>query len=383
MISTVRQERLGVSVYLIRALEARGLVDRDLENLPSEEEINERRKAGSGLTRPELAIIMSYAKIELNNSLIDSDAPEDPYLSRELMAYFPERLRRRFANAILSHPLRREIIAMRISDSMVNRMGAAFAVRAEEDTGSTPAQVARAYAAAREIFNVRELWADIEACDNRIPAEVQYDLLFQISRRLRHVVYWLLQHRTDLKSIEDTVARFRPGVKQADRVLSQSGSSVAKHLEDIPQLQRLGVPKGLAERLTAMAVSTQMLDIIEIASECKIRVATVAPLYFELGRGLRLRWIREKIEGLQVEGRWPATARATLREHMAQQQNALVRSILAQRGKRSPTDALTEWLNESKEDISRAQRNLKDMETSGVYDFATLSVAIREIERLT
>ena len=145
----------------------------------------------------------------------------------------------------------------------------------------------------------------------------------------------------------------------------------------------MGIPGGLVERLAALAIATQTLDIIEIADASKVSIGDVVPLYFELGRGLRLDWIRTKIEALQVEGRWPARARATLREQLAQQQNALVQSILAQRGRQTPKDALTEWLVESKDEIARARQNLKDMDASGVIDFATLSVAIREIERLT
>lgn len=383
MMSTSNHERLGENAYLIRTLAERGVLDRDLENLPTEDNINERRQTGSGLTRPELAVIMSYAKIELFNSLVESDTPEDPYLSAELEAYFPERLRRRFAADFPAHRLRREIIAMRIASSMINRMGASFAIRAEEDTGSTTAQVARAYAIAREIFNVRDLWKEIEACDNQVPADVQYDLLFQISRRLRRAVYWLLQRRLDALSIERTVARFSPGVGQVRQSLAKLEGADEHHRNDVRQHQSSGIPGDLMERLAALAIATQTLDIIEIAADSKIAIGDVVPLYFELGKNLRLDWIRTKIEELHVEGRWPATARATLREHLAQQQNALIRSILAQRGKRSPRDALTEWFIESKDKIARACQNLRDMDASGEIDFATLSAAIREIERLT
>ncbi|MFL2546596.1 MAG: NAD-glutamate dehydrogenase [Candidatus Rariloculaceae bacterium] len=383
MMSATKSSRLGESVALIRNLETRGLLDRKLENLPSEDELDERRKSESGLTRPELAVIMSYAKIDLYNNLIDSDAPEDPYLSRELVNYFPARLHGKFKKAILSHRLHREIIAMRIADSTINRMGAAFAIRAEKDTGATSAQIARAYTAVREIFEIRELWQEIEACDNQIPSEVQYDLLFQISRAMRHAVYWLLRNRANLKSIEEAVARYRNSVRRVHRKLAELESIGDKRRREIVQLQTLGVPSRVARRLTDLARCTQTFDIIEIAADRKTSVSIVTSLYFELGRGLRLGWIRDKIEGLEVDGRWAATARATLREQHAKQQDALVRSILARRGSGSPQDALTAWLTEAKDDVKRAKQNLRDMETSGEIDFATLSVAIREIERLT
>ncbi len=177
--------------------------------------------------------------------------------------------------------------------------------------------------------------------------------------------------------------QFSPGVGQVRQTLAKLEGADKHRRDDVRQHRRLGIPGGLVERLAALAVATQILDIIEIAADCDVAIGDVAPLYFELGRGLRLDWIRTKIEDLHVEGRWPAAARATLREHLARQQNALVRSILAHRGRQSPRDALTDWLVKSKDEVARAQENLKDMDASGEIDFATLSVAIREIERLT
>jgi len=326
---------------------------------------------------------MSYAKIELFDNLIQSDTPEDPYLSVELEAYFPTRLMRRFGNAMLSHPLRREIIAMRIANSIVNRMGASFAIRAQEDTGSSAEQIARAYAIAREIFDAREIWRQIEDCDHRVPAEVQYDLLFQVSRRMRHAVHWLLQRQADSSSTEEMVRQFSAGVKRVRGSLAKQDHVGNDDRYDAPQLKRLGVPVTLARQLEPLVLATQTLEIIEIATELQVDVTDVATLYFELGKVLRLDWIRASIEGLKVDGRWPATARATLREHLAQRQNALIRSILSRDSRRSPSAELAEWLDASKDKISRVRQNLNDMEASDVVDFATLSVAIREIERLT
>ena len=233
------------------------LLDRDLESLPSEDEIDARRKAGTGLTRPELAVIMSYAKIELYSNLMETDAPEDPYLSTELESYFPTRLRRRFAPGIRTHRLRREIIAMGLSNSMINRMGAPFAIRAEEDTGSSIAQVARAYAIAREIFDVRVLWKEIESCDNQVPAEVQYDLLFQISRRLRHAVYWLLQRRPDAQPIDQAIPRFSSGVRQVQKSMLQLEGAAGSQRESLGQLKRLGIPFELVTDSSCGSLMTQ------------------------------------------------------------------------------------------------------------------------------
>ena len=150
MMESRAAERLGEHARLIRVLETQGLLDRELEFLPADEQMEERRASGRGLTRPELAVILSYSKIELVGSLVHTDIPEDPYLGTELESYFPPQLRTPIGGLIRKHRLAREIIAMLIGGSMINRMGPFFVLRAEEETGANVAQVARAYAIVRE-----------------------------------------------------------------------------------------------------------------------------------------------------------------------------------------------------------------------------------------
>ena len=384
MMASRANERLGEHARLIRMLEARGLLDRDLEFLPGEEQLEQRKSAGLGLTRPELAIILSYSKIELSSSLVATDIPEDPVCAAELESYFPAKLVKRFKPEIYEHRLRREMIAMLIASSMVNRMGPFFVLRAEEDTGAGVAKVARAYAIVREIFHTRQVWREIEALDHAVQAEVQYDAVFQISRMVRRAVYWFLQRTAGELAIEPTVKRMQSGVAKLLVALPKvlGGRAKKRFDAEVRQFEGLGLPLTIATKVAAFKVMTQMLDIVELAGARKLPVETVAKLYFDLGRGLRLDWIREQIEMLKVEGRWRATARASLRETLAQEQRALVETVLKGAGKRDSDDALATWLDESKAQISRTQRALDDMRTSGEIDFATLSVALKEIGRL-
>jgi glutamate dehydrogenase len=355
-------ERLGEHARLIRVLETHGWLDRALEFLPTDEQIEERRAAGRGLTRPELAVVLSYSKIELRASLADSDVPEDPYLASELEAYFPQTLGRRYKALIHKHKLAREIIVMLIASSIVNRMGPFFVLRAEEETGANVAQVARAYAIVREIFGIRKLWRDIEAMDYAVRAEVQYDSIFQIGRMVRRAVYWFLQNHSDALDIEPMVMRFRPGAEQAFAAKLVTGPAAETFLQEIARLQGVGFAEDLARRIASLAFTTQTLDIIELAREFKLSVKEVGQLYFELAQKLRLDWIREHIEALKVEGRWRSMARATLRETLAQQLRALVRSVLRRRAGRTPRAALAAWLETSQGQIANVQRALDDMQ---------------------
>ena len=150
-----------VHVRHLDVLEHSAGLDRSLERLPTGDELRDRAHTGGGLTMPEFAIVLAYSKIALFGELLASDVPEDPFLGRELEQYFPEMLRSRYADQIREHPLRREIIATRVTNSVVDRAGTTFIFRLTEETGMAAPDVARAHTAAREIFGLRTLWAQI------------------------------------------------------------------------------------------------------------------------------------------------------------------------------------------------------------------------------
>lgn len=377
-------ERVGEHARLVRILEGQGVLDRALEFLPSEDVIEQRRKDGIGFTRPELAVILSYAKIQLSTSLRGTGIPDDPYCAAELETYFPKQLSRRFKTLIHGHRLHREIVAMLISSSIINRMGPFFMLRAQEDTGASVDQVARAYAIVRELFAARRLWRDIEALDGLVQAEVQYDGVFEVSRMVRRGVYWFLQRpRADLV-ISTTIDRMRPYMDRLTAALPAvlCGLPKRRFEHDTRQLQSLGLSDPLAQRIASLAVLPQVLDIVEMAAQRGLDVEDVGRLYYELGRGLRLDWIREQIETLEVRGRWRAMARATLRENLGQEQRALVGSVLDRAHDGSLNRALTGWLTDSNAKIVRTKQAFEDMQAAEEMDFATLSIALKEISRL-
>ena len=151
----------------VRSLEQAGVLNRELEFLPSIEVFEERAASGGGLTAPEFAILLSHTKVALSQALLASELPDDPYLAGELALYFPSRLREQFPEQLERHSLRREIIATRIANDLVNRAGTTFLYRLGDETGAAPDEIARAYTAAREVAGLRELWAAIEALDGR------------------------------------------------------------------------------------------------------------------------------------------------------------------------------------------------------------------------
>ncbi len=377
------KERLSEIAYVIRALERSGDLNRALEYLPTEEEIAERRKAGEGLTRPELAITLSYGKIWLYRALIQSNVPEDPYLSTELARYFPTPVQKRFALRVKRHRLRREIIATAITNSLINRMGPVFPVRAQDDTGADPAAIARAYSIAREVFAVRDIWAQIEALDNHIATAVQYTAMFQTTRLLRHMTYWLLENRRDDLDIERAVLRYAAKVTELFRELGQvlSVTEQARLNVQRSQLIEQHVPEHLASRIASLDVLHCALDLVEVARSARLDIGYAAKAYFDLGEHIGLTWIKEQIESLAADGHWQAVARGTLRDNLYELQRKLTGAVLACKGREAGA-RVSQWIARHSGPVDALKRVVVDLRTGSAPDFATLSVALQAVRRL-
>jgi glutamate dehydrogenase len=376
--------RLAEYQHLIRSLERSGDLNRALEFLPMDEELAERRKNGGSLTRPELAILLAYSKIWLNNHLLDSNVPEDPYLSNELERYFPGPVRERFTRAISQHRLRREIIATATTNSLVNRMGPTFVPRAQEDTGAEPAQIARAYTAAREIFGMRDLWAQIEALDNKVPAKLQYEIAFQTSRLLRHMTYWLLAHRRKELQVDAAVAEFGAGVRELEAEIAQvlTGAGRERFEENRQQHITAGLPHELATRVASLDAHNAALDIVELSLTHDVSVIEAARIYFEVGARLGLDWLRDQIERLSVEGPWQAIARAGLRDGALRIHRRLAERVLSRKNKGTAQARVTAWVESVGAELGHWQRTLTEMRSAGASDFATLSVGVESVRKL-
>jgi glutamate dehydrogenase len=376
-----------VSEYqqLMHSLERANELNRSLEFLPNDEELAERRKRGIGLTRPELAVLLSYSKIWLSKHLLDSDVPSDPYLSLELKRYFPEPVRTRYARAISHHRLRREIIAMATTNSLVNRMGPTFVQRAQDETAAPAARIARAYTAAREIFDMRDTWAQIEALDHRVPAKLQYAMMYETSRLLRHATYWLLAHRRGELQVDRAVAEFRRGARELESVMGTVlvGSERAQFDAVRKEHLQAGVPAALAARVASLDAHNATLDIVELAASHHVRVSEAARTYFEVGARIGLDWLREQIERLSVDGQWQAVARSGLRDAARAIHRRAADRVLTLGTSGRAEARVNAWAHAAGEDLLRWQHILNDMRAAGMSDFATLSVGVDSVRKLT
>ena len=377
--------RLGSKQHFVRTLESQGLLDRQLEYLPSDAEFAERKARGTGLTRPELSVLLSYSKIVLFQQLLDSDVPEDPYLSKELVRYFPQALQQRYADNMQRHRLRREIIATSITNSTVNRMGSTFVMRMQEDTGESPGQIAKAYSIAREVLEARALWAGIEALDGKVHGNAQIDALLRVWNLMRHLTRWLLNLPDRRLDIASAVARYAQGMQALRGGLEQTMAEGDRQLSrtEYERWSKAGFPEPLARSLAALPALASALDIIEVSLDRQLPVPRVAQVYYALGDALHLKWLMGRIEELPVEGRWHAQARGTLRDELYFQQRALVAQVLGKAGKDADGAALVaQWLAREDSTLRFTLGMLADMRNQVQMDYPTVSVAVRRLAQL-
>ena len=229
------QPMANVHARYIDVLESEGWLDRGLEFLPSDKQIAERQAGGQGLQAPELAVLIAYTKNANVAEMERSDLPDVPLLEADLLDYFPTQLRDRYAEAIRQHPLRREIIATRVVNEMVNLSGISFDHRMTEDTGSSVVDVTRAWVVAREVFGLPALWAEIDALGGEVALDVQLDLFLDCRRMVERGALWLLRHRRPPIDIPAAVAQFQPGIAALARQLEPV---LVGRMADLVQLRR-------------------------------------------------------------------------------------------------------------------------------------------------
>ncbi len=384
MSETISSKRIDETARLITDLEKTGLLDREIEFLPDEAQIDERRNRKLGFTRPELAVVLSYAKIDLYNGLIDSDESLVDFLAIDPQRYFPPVLRRRYADLLAGHRLSRQILATLVANDLVNRMGPAFVKRVQTDTGANIVTVTRAYEVARIICRAGPLLRKIESLDYEIPASAQVAMMFEVSRTLRHTCYWLIEQYGDELDIVKAVDRLKDHMA---RIYSRSATYIsrasrARHENAERHFISMGVPEKLANRMSVLLVTRPALDMADLAAERKRDVIDAARLYSTFNDALSLYWLHNKAEDLEVDGRWQAMARSNLRDEFYRLRRRLAFQLLSARSKREPGEIAAAWLKKHAVEVENFINMLEEMKLRDVVDFATLTVAAQGLRNL-
>jgi glutamate dehydrogenase len=377
-------QMLHVHARYIRKLERDGRIDRRVDVLPGDKEIAERRAAGTGLTVPEFSVLLAQTKIATAQEMLASSLPDDPYLRRVLVNYFPAPLRERYADRMESHRLHREIITTEVINDMVDRSGITFAFRLNEETGASVPDITAAWLVARDVFDMAGFWAQVEALDGEVDTSVQILLWLEGRKLTERAARWLLHARRAPFDVQGTIDFLADGVLAVGSGLPKllTGSDLTGFDERRDAFTSRGVPLGLAERVAAMVPAYSAFDIVEIAARTRRPVEETAEVYFDLADRLQITRLRDRITALPRDDRWNTMARAALRDDLYSAHAALAAEVLEVTGPGSPDQRLAAWVQRNESAVRRAGQTLTEIWETDRFTVATLSVAVRAVRTL-
>jgi len=376
------QEHVMLPVHrrLIHWLEERGDLDRALEFLPSDSEIELRHDAGLGLTSPEFSVLVAYAKLALKDDLLHSALPDEPWFQATLTKYFPNPIRESYQDKLASHPLRREIITNAVVNSMVNRGGMTFAFRASEETGATAEQVTRAFVVCREVFGMVGYFASVEELDNVVSTETQTALYLEFRRLLDRAVRWFLVNRPSTINVASEVERFSAVVAKLGPQMSTllQGAEHKRFEVRARDLTKLGASKEMAVRAAGLLDQFSLLDIVEISVDTKRDSAEVAPVYFATSERFGIDAMLTRVTMLPRDDRWDSLARGALRYDLYAVLKSLTTSVLdSSPSDLAPEERIRAWSEANAESLDRANAALAGIQRLDNPGISALSVALR------
>ncbi len=368
----------------ISALEKDGLLNRAIEFLPNKDEINRRNAEGKGLTRPELSVVMAYSKIVLYEDLLKSNLPDDAYYKDDLVRYFPEELSAKFMTDIEKHPLRREIIATSVTNSLINRIGAALFYHIKEDTGVSSCDIARAYTVTREIFDLRTLWEEVSAIKG-VNIEQQKELFMEIQNIVERTCIWFIRHYPQPLKIADTIKKFAPGIKDLHGCLSKVIPASLKEVFEVRlnRYKEYGLSNALAEKIAGLEIMSSACDIVQVASQAHLKVSVVAKVYFELGTRLNLGWIRRIIGKMSPHSYWQRISYKTLVDELFDQQRRLTSEVIKDLcNDKECGNSVETWANDNAKHLERYDSFINDLKVTEEHDSSTIIIALRKVKEI-
>lgn len=383
--ASIAQHTMDLFRQYISDLEKAGRIDRKLAYLPDDKALLERKSDNKALTRPEIAMLLSYCKMYLKQDILTSNVPEDPFFNKYLLKAFPKPLQEKYPEQMREHSLRREIIATQICKNVTDRMGVNFIERLERETGASVAFIIRAFAITESIFNMEDLWQQIMALDYKLDSSIQYRMMLQIYYLIRRTTRWFLRNRKPNIDIQKTINDFGPPIAKLTKNLTQYLDDADKEAYDaaVDYLKEQGVDEKLAKSVAACNTLFTSLDIVEATKKYDLELSDVAKTYYLLGNRLELNWLRELMNSYVVENQWDELARAGYRDDLDRVQRKLSARVLMMKTKEAQGKNISErielWLNRHQFFMQRWQKLLADTKSTDIVGFVTYSVVSREL----
>ncbi|HCR86006.1 MAG TPA: NAD-glutamate dehydrogenase, partial [Alphaproteobacteria bacterium] len=370
------------NIRLMEMLTKEGRLDRAIEFLPSNEQLQQRVNAKQGLTRPELAVLLAYSKLYIFDDLIASNLPDDPYFEKDLINYFPTQMREKFLPQIKGHQLRREIITTVVANSIVNRTGTTFYQRVKDETGLKGCDIARAYTIVRDTFGLRKIWEEIEQLGTNVSISTMKELYGEVDILIERVANWYLRNFPHPLQTGEIISDFAPKVEEVAKILESLVSKVEKDAIEakVQKYTSQNVPKPLAYKIAILDALGSSPDIILVSRKTKLPLKVAGQVYFEVGNRFKIGWLRIEARKLFGETRWDDLAVKTLISIFYDQQMSLTEDVLKKGcDAKSCVITLEKWLESKKKLIGRYSNFIMDIQTQERITSSMLTVAVERV----
>jgi glutamate dehydrogenase len=356
-------------------LENRKLLDRKVEYLPSDALLAERQKAGQPLTRPELAVLLAYAKLSLSDDLVASALPDEPYFQSLLFGYFPKRMAKTYAEEISGHRLKREIVATLLANDVINRGGITFISRLADTTGKSPSDIVRAYVAVRDGFEIDAIYDAIDALDNKVPGDVQNQFYHLVGEMLQATTAWVLRNdttRANLTELVGTIVKARAELEPRFEGLMPEFLRNAVRADKATFVEK-GAPEKLAQRLANLQLAGIMPDIALIAHLAEADLVATAKAYFGVSEAFRIGRIEDAARSIPVTDYYDGLALSRASETITQAARGITIAALKRFAKEK--DPAVAWLDADGVRIEQVRNRMVALTEGGDLTVSRLAVA--------
>ena len=378
------QEQMPVFAAFIRDLEKEGRIKRSLEGLPDDETLARIMQDKGTLTRPELAVLLSYAKMGLYEDILASSIPDDPACEALLFGYFPQELHK-YARQIRRHQLRREIIATIITNFLVNKMGPVFVKSRMNKHGSSVAEVVRAFMISAEIYDAPRLWREIELLDAKVPADFQTEANHEVIRLIKRSVNWFLRYGDHGRALTPEIMRLKPRVEALQKALSGVvPPSIRDTVADVERrFAACGVPAGMAQTVSLLPVMASANDIVNISFSYAHDIKSIADIYFTAGERLSLDWMRRTAAGFITDNHWQMRVAAGLIDDFLMMQADVTSGIIREFG--SPAKKgrrlADVWAEKYAVELRQLDRFTGELKSAQSVDLTMLTLASQKLRQ--
>ncbi len=386
LLASQASKQVDLHIRYMDALEKSGKLDRRIEFLPSTQTLLERKQNDKGLSIPEIAVLNCYSKILLKEDILASNVPEESYFEDVLVSYFPKLLAKKYAASMQHHPLKREIIATKISNLIVNEMGFTFIYRLQDETGAPASAIVSAYLIARSVLKMDDTLSSLELLQHSISAQSMVEVQMLHIRLLRRLTRWLLRTERRRLNIQATIDKYNANVQTFRMILPTILSERYKAYFDnrVAEFMDKGIPETISQSLATINGMFAIFDIVEISFKKSVSIETAAAAFFAVGDFLQLDYVRLQIIGHSAENQWESLSREAIRDDLDDQQRQLTETVLNDGDDFIAFSRhLKEWSATHGGLIERWHHLLENLRTCNTLSYTMFFVAIRDLLDLT